>query len=71
MKFDKGTLEVTCIDFYPETLVVSWECNLGFGQCEFSYDTRCNKWTIKSEYMSKEFVEALIEKMFANKEIFP
>lgn len=67
--FNAETLKINCIDFYPETLLVSWECNLGFGQCEFSYDNRAGKWSVHAECMSDNFVQALINKIFENREI--
>lgn len=59
-----NTLEITNIEFYERTVLVNWECNLGFGQCEFYYDRLTNEWTVNSECMSEEFVNALIRKMF-------
>lgn len=59
-----ASLEITQIEFYDDTLLISWQCNLGFGQCELFYDQRTKEWTANSECMSEEFVNALIRKMF-------
>ena len=59
-----ATLEITNIEFYEKTILVNWECNLGFGQCRFYYNELTNEWTVNSECMSEEFVNALIRKMF-------
>ena len=59
-----ASLEITEIEFYDNILLISWQCNLGFGQCELIYDQYTKEWTVNSECMSEEFVNALIRKMF-------
>lgn len=59
-----ASLEITKIEFYDDILLISWQCNLGFGQCELIYNQLTKEWTVNSECMSEEFVNALIRKMF-------
>ena len=59
-----ASLEITEIEFYDNIILISWQCNLGFGQCELIYNQLTKEWTVNSEYMSEEFVNALIRKMF-------
>ena len=59
-----ASLEITKIEFYDNIILISWQCNLGFGQCELIYNQHTNEWTVNSECMSEEFVNALIRKMF-------
>lgn len=59
-----ASLEITEIEFYDNIILISWQCNLGFGQCELIYNQLTKEWTVNSECMSEEFVNALIRKMF-------
>ena len=59
-----ASLEITEIEFYDNIILISWQCNLGFGQCELIYNQHTKEWTVNSECMSEEFVNALIRKMF-------
>ena len=59
-----ASLEITEIEFYDNIILISWQCNLGFGQCELIYNQHTKEWTANSECMSEEFVNALIRKAF-------
>lgn len=63
-KFDVETLNVGAVEIHPDTLVVDWDCNMGFGRCVFTYDNHTQKWNVESERMSENFVRALLNKTF-------
>lgn len=50
------------IQFYEGGLIVSWYGAVGYGQISFQKD-ECGKLTIDSEYMTPEFIKAVLNKM--------
>lgn len=64
IKFDAKTLVIDEVEIYPSTLIISWTCNMGFGQCTFTYNDYTQEWHVESEEMSEDFVRELLKKTF-------
>lgn len=64
IKFDAKTLVINEVEIYPSTLIISWTCNMGIGQCILTHSIHSQKWNVESEGMSEYFVRELLKKTF-------
>lgn len=51
-------------EHFPDQIAfrIQWSANIGFGELEFVYNTKTNKWSIDDECMSEEFCNAVLAK---------
>lgn len=62
--------EISVLDCNQEPrMYIHWSKDWELGTLEFTYDKTTNKVKIYSECMSKEFIEAVIEKIINDAEI--